>query len=84
VDTDAQASTRSPEDAKKYMGVLEELYVRLDGVVGDLVERFGEQATILMLSDHGFCHFRRQFNLNTWLRDNGYLGPPNCGSLVHE
>jgi predicted AlkP superfamily phosphohydrolase/phosphomutase len=80
-DTDEPHPKRSPEDARKYMGVLENLYVRLDGVIGDLLQRYGEKATLLVLSDHGFCHFRRQFNLNTWLRDNGYLGPPNCGSL---
>ena len=26
-----------------------------------------------MLSDHGFCAFRRGVNLNAWLRENGYL-----------
>ena len=26
-----------------------------------------------MLSDHGFCSFRRGVNLNSWLRENGYL-----------
>jgi predicted AlkP superfamily phosphohydrolase/phosphomutase len=78
---DEKHPVRSAEDARKYMGVLEGLYTRLDGVVGDLLQRYGEQATILVLSDHGFCNFRRQFGLNAWLRDNGYLGPPNCGSL---
>jgi len=28
---------------------------------------------IFVLSDHGFCSFRRGVNLNSWLRDNGYL-----------
>lgn len=84
-DNDEKHPVRSPEDARKYMGVLEDLYVRMDGVVGDLVRRYGDQATILVLSDHGFCNFRRQFGLNTWLRENGYLGPENCGSLFqHE
>jgi predicted AlkP superfamily phosphohydrolase/phosphomutase len=26
-----------------------------------------------VLSDHGFCAFRRGVNLNSWLRDHGYL-----------
>jgi predicted AlkP superfamily phosphohydrolase/phosphomutase len=26
-----------------------------------------------VLSDHGFCSFRRGINLNAWLRDHGYL-----------
>ena len=28
---------------------------------------------LFVLSDHGFCSFRRGINLNAWLRDNGYL-----------
>jgi len=27
----------------------------------------------MVISDHGFTNFRRGVNLNTWLRDNGYL-----------
>ncbi|MCX5633313.1 MAG: hypothetical protein NTW93_06550 [Phycisphaerae bacterium] len=28
--------------------------------------------------------FARQFNLNTWLRDNGYLNPSNCTSIMKD
>ena len=51
------------------------LYQRLDAVVGDILARYGSRATILVMSDHGFANFGRQFNLNSWLRDQGYLGP---------
>jgi predicted AlkP superfamily phosphohydrolase/phosphomutase len=49
------------------------LYRRLDRVVGELVDRYGSQATIVVMSDHGFANFGRQFNLNAWLRENRYL-----------
>jgi predicted AlkP superfamily phosphohydrolase/phosphomutase len=81
---DEKHPTRSAEDAQKYMGVLHDLYQRIDKVIGDLVKTYGEKATIMVLSDHGFCNFRRQLNLNTWLRDNGYLGPAQCGSLFQN
>jgi predicted AlkP superfamily phosphohydrolase/phosphomutase len=32
---------------------------------------------LFVLSDHGFCSFRRGVNLNTWLRQNGYLALEN-------
>lgn len=73
---------RGAEDARKYMGVLEDLYARMDGVVGDLLGKYGNEATVLVLSDHGFCNFRRQFNLNGWLRAEGYLGPATAASLL--
>ena len=28
---------------------------------------------LLIVSDHGFCQFKRGVNLNAWLRDEGYL-----------
>jgi predicted AlkP superfamily phosphohydrolase/phosphomutase len=79
-DSEEPHPTRSPEDAKKYMGVLEGVYARMDGVLADLIERYPD-ATIMCLSDHGFGNFRRQFGLNTWLRDNGYIDPPGSTSL---
>ena len=36
------------------------------------------------MSDHGFGNFGRQFNLNSWLRDWGYLGPPECTSIMKD
>jgi predicted AlkP superfamily phosphohydrolase/phosphomutase len=27
----------------------------------------------MVMSDHGFCNFRRGVNLNTWLKEQGYL-----------
>jgi predicted AlkP superfamily phosphohydrolase/phosphomutase len=74
---------RSPEKARRFNGVIEDLYVEMDKVVGEVVDRYGRDATILVMSDHGFCNFRRQFNVNTWLRDQGYLGPSDCRSLLN-
>lgn len=73
---------RTPSEARKYNEVVEELYRRLDRVVGEILERYGDEALVMVMSDHGFCNFQRQFNLNTWLRDNGYLQPSNCGSII--
>jgi predicted AlkP superfamily phosphohydrolase/phosphomutase len=35
----------------------------------------------MVMSDHGFANFKRQFSLNSWLREQGYLYPPNAESL---
>ena len=69
-DSDDKHPVRSAADAKKYSGVIDELYGKMDTVVGDMIKRYPD-ATILVMSDHGFCNFRRHFNLNTWLRDEG-------------
>jgi predicted AlkP superfamily phosphohydrolase/phosphomutase len=83
-DTAAKHPYRSTAEAEKYFRHIQGLYIRMDGVVGDLLKRYGEEAHIMVMSDHGFANFKRQFNLNTWLRDNGYLGPPDCTSILAE
>src|SRR5262249_55471680 len=50
----------------------------------ELFDRHGSQATILVMSDHGFANFGRQFNLNAWLRRNGYLCPADCTSVLRD
>jgi predicted AlkP superfamily phosphohydrolase/phosphomutase len=79
-DTDEKHPIRDTEAARKGQAVIEDLYARMDGLLGDMQKRYPD-ATLMVVSDHGFCHFRRQFNLNTWLRDEGYIGPSNCDSL---
>lgn len=81
-DCDERHPVRSPEDARKYHNLVKELYKKMDRVVGDLLARYGEQATLIVMSDHGMAHFKRQFNLCTWLRDNGYIQPADCTSLL--
>lgn len=83
-DTDAKHPYRSEAEAQKYFRHLQDLYSRMDALVGDLLKRYGDSAHIIVMSDHGFCNFKRQFNLNTWLRDNGYLGPPDCTSVLAD
>jgi predicted AlkP superfamily phosphohydrolase/phosphomutase len=82
--SDGKHPIRSSEEAKKCFGYVKRLYQRLDRLIGDLMDRYGGNATLFVMSDHGFANFGRQFNLNTWLRENGYLGPPGCTSILHD
>ncbi len=83
-DSDEKHPTRSAKDAKKYFGHLKSVYQRMDAVLGEMQARYGNQATIIVMSDHGFANFKRQFGLNTWLRENGFVGPGNCSSLMYD
>jgi predicted AlkP superfamily phosphohydrolase/phosphomutase len=82
--SDAQHPIRQPAEAKKYFGHVQKLYQKLDQVIGDIVDRYGSRATIIVMSDHGFANFGIQFNLNSWLRQMGYLGPPECRSILQD
>ena len=80
-DGDDPHPVRAPEQARTGHKVIEDLYVEMDQLIGEVQSRIGD-ATLLVMSDHGFANFRRQFNLNTWLRDNGYIEPPTCRGLL--
>ncbi len=57
----------------KYSGAIAELYAHMDAIVGRTLEHVNDDTVLFVLSDHGFKSFQRGIQLNTWLRDNGYL-----------
>jgi predicted AlkP superfamily phosphohydrolase/phosphomutase len=83
-DSDEKHPTRSGPEARKYFEHIRRLYQKLDGIIGDIHDRYGSRATIIVMSDHGFANFGRQFNLNSWLRDFGYLNPRECSSILRD
>ncbi len=56
-----------------YRTVVEDLYVEMDTVVGNTAARLGPNDLLVVMSDHGFASWRRAVNINSWLRDAGYL-----------
>jgi len=83
-DSDEKHPVRSAKAAQEYFGHLQGIYQKLDSTVGDILKRYGDEATIIVMSDHGFANFKRQFNLNSWLRENGYLGPADSRSVLMD
>jgi predicted AlkP superfamily phosphohydrolase/phosphomutase len=57
----------------KWNEVVEDVYLRMDPVIGEVRARMPADTTLLVISDHGFASYRRKFALNTWLLDHGYL-----------
>jgi predicted AlkP superfamily phosphohydrolase/phosphomutase len=57
----------------RHAGVIEDLYRRMDRLIGEALPFAESDTALFVLSDHGFCAFRRGVNLNSWLRDRGYL-----------
>jgi predicted AlkP superfamily phosphohydrolase/phosphomutase len=82
--SDEEHPTRSAAEAQSCFAHVRGLYQKLDTVIGSVVDRYGSLATIIVMSDHGFANFGRQFNVNSWLRALGYLGPPECTSIMRD
>jgi predicted AlkP superfamily phosphohydrolase/phosphomutase len=72
-DRDPQHPGRVPEQVERYQKVIEDIYVGIDRQVGEALQTIGPQDTLIVMSDHGFTTFRRGFNLNSWLVENGYI-----------
>ena len=83
-DSDEKHPIRSDEDAKKYFNHIKDVYRKADSIIEKILNRYGDEVTLIVMSDHGFCNFRRQFNINTWLRDNGYIQPSNSTSIYED
>ena len=56
-----------------HAAVIERLYCDMDRLVGETLKYVDAKTAVFVLSDHGFCSFRRGVNLNSWLQQNGYL-----------
>jgi len=61
------------DEAVKLREVIENSYIEMDTVLGKVLERMDPDTTLIVLSDHGFAPFYRAFNLNTWLKNEGYV-----------
>ncbi|HSO23032.1 MAG TPA: alkaline phosphatase family protein [Chondromyces sp.] len=61
------------ESDLRFAGWIPHLYEEMDKLVAKVLPAIDDRTLVLICSDHGFAQFGRQFHLNTWLRDNGYL-----------
>jgi len=59
--------------AAQYGDAILRTYQRMDEIVGEIVPKLGPETTLVVMSDHGFHSYRMGLNVNTWLRDHGYL-----------
>jgi predicted AlkP superfamily phosphohydrolase/phosphomutase len=75
---------RDPDQARESFERIKILYKKLDKIIGDLHDRYGSVATLIVMSDHGFANWGRQFNLNSWLRDLDHLNPRECTAVLQH
>ena len=60
-------------DVTRHAGAVDEMYRRMDTLVGETRDRLGRDTAFFVLSDHGFKQFQHGVNLNAWLRNEGLL-----------
>jgi predicted AlkP superfamily phosphohydrolase/phosphomutase len=58
--------------AARFGDVVAQTYGEMDKALDAALRKADKDTVVLVMSDHGFNTFRRGFNLNTWLLQNGY------------
>jgi predicted AlkP superfamily phosphohydrolase/phosphomutase len=58
---------------------IDSLYAGMDSLLGVVESRIPRDATLLVMSDHGFAPFYKRVNLNAWLQREGYLSVSQPG-----
>lgn len=70
---DKEHPSYDPGLASKYGNAIENIYLEMDKLLEKALKKVDKDTIVLVMSDHGFTPFRRGLNLNTWLKENGYL-----------
>jgi predicted AlkP superfamily phosphohydrolase/phosphomutase len=70
---DPQHPRYDAQAAASYGDAILRTYEQMDNIVGEVQSRIPPETALLIVSDHGFHSFRRGFNTNTWLVQNGFM-----------
>ncbi len=62
-----------PDLARDFSTLIEQHYARCDRLLAAIFDKVDENTLFVVLSDHGFNTFRRAFDTNSWLWQNGLL-----------
>lgn len=61
------------EGGGKNAGFVWDFYKKLDDFLGLVLGILHDDAHLMICSDHGFCELKWEFQLNRWLKSQGYL-----------
>ena len=62
-----------PDARPELKNAIRSHYQRMDKMIAIAQGKVDDRTTLFVMSDHGFASFTREFNLNSWLLENGYL-----------
>ena len=72
------------ENDERWIGSFYHFHSRLDEIVGEIVEKAGDDCAVIVVSDHGFGSVKYEVNVNSWLESRGWLklGKGTRGALL--
>lgn len=73
--SDPQDLRPTSEDRQCWGHVILDVYIRLDEILGQIVDQMDSRTFLIVMSDHGFGPMYKEVNLNRWLVEEGFLVP---------
>ncbi len=70
---DANHPSYIPELGPKYKDVIYETYQKIDAIIGEMLTNIDNNTTVIIVSDHGTGPYYKEFYLNSWLVQSGWL-----------
>ena len=67
-----------------YGNAIRRVYQRMDSTIGRVLEVLGEQDILMVVSDHGFHSWSKEFNTNSWLLESGFMALKGGGEQGQE
>jgi predicted AlkP superfamily phosphohydrolase/phosphomutase len=68
------AEANDSSEVKRLCQAVCQHYIRLDEIVGELVQKAGDGVTVIVMSDHGMgSGHTKRFHCNQWLNQKGWL-----------
>jgi predicted AlkP superfamily phosphohydrolase/phosphomutase len=64
---------RNMEEGRAFGDGIRKAYSLVDESIGKILDRVGEEANVILMSDHGFGPLRKMVNLNLYLMERGYV-----------
>jgi len=71
-------------DDGEYAEEFIDYYKKVDSMVGRVMEKVDEDTDLIVMSDHGFAPLKKEVQLNTWLKEKGYLGDTGSYSGLRD
>jgi predicted AlkP superfamily phosphohydrolase/phosphomutase len=70
---DERHPRHDPDEARRFAGEVEDIYCRLDAMVGEVIDTLGESDSVMLVSDHGAGPLHRFIHANNYLIQEGAM-----------
>jgi len=69
--TDPAFTSVLDDDRKRFGNVIRDMYIKMDAVLGEFLEKLSDDTTVIVMSDHGAGPCYKAVFINKWLEEKG-------------